>query len=130
MYDKTLVIEALRDAEDVLMLILDRTGEVETVDDFVLTPQGVDLLDATTIRLMAVGESVRKIEKRTEGTLLTQYPNIEWQKIIGMRNHIAHDYHRVDARVVFDAMKNDVPPLLTTIQKIITYLNNEIQKTN
>jgi len=80
MYDKTLVIEALRDAEDVLMLILDRTGEVETVDDFVLTPQGVDLLDATTIRLMAVGESVRKIEKRTEGTLLTQYPNIEWQK--------------------------------------------------
>jgi len=129
MYDKTLILDGLCDIEGALLHVLDRTSDIKTVDGFTLTPQGVDMLDVATVRLMACGEEISKIEKRTEGTLLSKYPEIEWKKIIAFRNFIAHTYFRVDAEVIFDAIQNEVRPLLTTIQKIITDLNNEIQTT-
>jgi len=119
MYDELIVFESLQNVEKSLRHVLDRTSDIKSADDFVLTPHGVDMLDVATIRLMAVGEEIKKIDKRTKGTLLSQYPEIEWKEVIGMRNFIAHDYHRVDAEVIFDAIQNDVLPLLSIIQKII-----------
>jgi len=130
MYDKTLVIEHLKNIEKSLIRVLDRTADIKNADDFALTPHGVDMLDVATVRLMACGEEINKIEKRTNGTLLSQHPEIDWRGAIDMRNFIAHDYHRVEAEVIFDAIQNEVRPLLTTIQKIITDLNNEINRTN
>jgi len=122
MYDKTLVLEQLQNIEVSLQHVLERTSDIKTANDFSSTPHGVDMLDVSTMRLMACGEEINKIDRRTEGTLLTLYPEIEWRKIIGMRNFIAHDYHRIDAEIIFYAIQNDVRPLLATIQKIITDL--------
>jgi len=80
------------------------------------------MLDVATIRLMAIGEEIKKIDKRTQGQLLVQYPNIAWKKIIDMRNFIAHEYFRVDAEEIFNTVQNKVQPLLTTIQQMITDL--------
>ncbi|MCL2417524.1 MAG: DUF86 domain-containing protein [Bacteroidales bacterium] len=124
MYDKSLVLEQLQNIEKSLIRVLDRTSDIKTPDDFTLTPHGVDMLDVATIRLMACGEEIRKIEKRTNGTLLSQYPDTDWRGVVEMRNFIAHDYHRVEAEIVFDTVQNDVRPLLTTIQKIISDLKN------
>jgi uncharacterized protein with HEPN domain len=122
MFDKTLVIDELLDIEETLLHIIDRTSWIKTANDFATTPTGVDMLDVATIRLMAVGEEIKKIDKRTKGQLLVQYPNIDWNKITGMRNFIAHEYFRVDARVIFKTLQKDVQPLLTTIQQMIADL--------
>ena len=122
MYDKTLVIDELLDIEEALVHIIDRTSWIKTADDFSATPRGVDMLDVATIRLMAVGEEIKKIDKRTRGQLLIQYPNINWGNTIDMRNFIAHEYFRVDAEKIFDTVKNDVQPLLTTIRQMIADL--------
>ena len=122
MYDKTLIIDELLDIEETLVHIIDRMTWIKTVDDFTATPRGVDMLDVATIRLMAVGEEIKKIDRRTRGQLLVQYSNIDWGKITDMRNFIAHEYFRVDARKIFDTVKNDVQPLLTTIRQIIADL--------
>jgi uncharacterized protein with HEPN domain len=119
MYDKSLVIDGLRDIEEALLHVIDRTSWVKTPDDFATTPSGVDMLDVATIRLMAVGEEIKKINKRTQGQLLIQYPHIDWKKITEMRNFIAHEYCRVDAVDIFAALQNDLQPLLTTIQQMI-----------
>jgi len=112
----------LRDIEEVLLLIIERTIDVEIADDFALTAEGVDKLDATAIRLMAVGEEIKKIDKRTKGELLKQYPETEWNRIVSFRNFIAHAYFKTDAEDIFRIVKNDVKPLLQTIQKIIVDL--------
>jgi len=122
MYDKTLIIDQLLDIEEALLHIIDRTSWIKTEEDFATTPTGMDILDVTTIRLMAIGEEVKKIDKRTRRQLLVQYPNIDWVKIINMRNLIAHEYFRVDARMIFNSVKNDVEPLLTTVQQMIVDL--------
>ena len=81
MYDKTLVIDGLRDIEEALLHVINRTSWIKTAEDFATTPTGMDMLDVVTIRLMAVGEEIKKINKRTNGQLLVQYPNIDWRKI-------------------------------------------------
>jgi len=122
MYDKSLVIDGLLDIEEALLHIIDRTSWIKTADDFATTPRGVDMLDVSTIRLMAVGEEIKKIDKRTKGQLLVQYPNIDWKEITDMRNFIAHEYFRVEARVIFNTLQNKVQPLLTIIQQMIADL--------
>jgi len=124
MYDKTLVIDILHDIEEALLHIINRTSWIKVAEDFVTTPTGVDMLDVATIRLMAVGEEIKKIDKRTNGQLLVQYPNIDWKKITFMRNIIAHEYFHIDAEEIFDTVQNDVQPLLSTIQQIIADLDN------
>jgi uncharacterized protein with HEPN domain len=122
MYDKTLIIDGLCDVEEALLHIIDRTSWIKTANDFAATPSGVDMLDVVTIRLMAVGEEIKKIDKRTKGQLFIQYPNIDWKSIMDMRNFIAHEYFRVDAVKIFDTVENDVQPLLTTIHRMISDL--------
>jgi uncharacterized protein with HEPN domain len=122
MYDKSLVIDGLLDIEEALLHIIDRTSWIKTAEDFAATPRGLDMLDVATIRLMAVGEEIKKIDKRTKGLLIVQYPNIDWKKITDMRNFIAHEYFRVDAQEIFDIVQNKVQPLLTTIQQMIADL--------
>ena len=119
MYDKSLVIDGLLDIEEALLHVIDRTSWIKTADDFATTPKGVDMLDVATLRLMAIGEEIKKIDKRTKGQLFVQYPNIDWKEITDMRNFIAHEYFRVEAKVIFNTVKNKIQPLLTTIRQII-----------
>jgi len=67
-------------------------------------------------------KKLKKIDKRTQGQLLVHYPNIDWKKIIALRNIIAHEYFYIDAEEIFDTVQNVVLPLLTTIQQIIADL--------
>lgn len=43
-----------------------------------------------------------------------------------MRNHIAHGYFELDADIVFEAVKNDIPPLQEIISKVISILNSNL----
>jgi uncharacterized protein with HEPN domain len=78
------------------------------------------MLDVTAIRLMAVGEEVKKIDKRTDGKLISRYPQIEWRGVMGFRDIIAHGYFHIDAAVVFDTLQNNVRPLLDTVKQMIS----------
>jgi len=122
MYDKSLIVDGLLNIEESLAHVIERTSSIQTVDDFLATPVGVDMLDVTAIRLMAVGEEIKRIDKRTGGELLPKYPNIEWKRIIGLRDFIAHGYFHIDTEVVFDTVQNNVRPLLATIRQMIADL--------
>jgi uncharacterized protein with HEPN domain len=118
MFDKELVFVELQRIEETLLHVLDRTRKISTVDDFLSTPWGMDMLDVACIRLEAVGETLKSIDKHSEGRLLSKYPSIPWKKIMGMRDVIAHHYFEVDAEVVFNIVKNSIPPLLEVIKQM------------
>ncbi len=50
----------------------------------------MEKLDAICMQLLALGESVKNLDKVTDGTLLQQYPSIEWKRVMGMRDVISH----------------------------------------
>ena len=47
-----------------------------------------------------------------------QYPKVEWHKIKGFRNMIAHDYLGIDAEEVWQIISDDIIPLRARIEEI------------
>jgi len=118
MLDKSLVLDCLSKIEQTILHIQDRTKDINSVDDFSRTPSGVDMLDVAVVRLEAIGETVKNIDKNTEGLLLLKYADIPWRKIMKMRDIIAHHYFDVDEEVIFNIIKNDLNILLATIRNM------------
>lgn len=77
----------------------------------------MQLLAANCTLITAIGEGINRINKILPDFLKSNFPGIPWHAIIGMRNHIAHGYFELDADIVFEAVKNDIPPLKEIIQK-------------
>lgn len=69
--------------------------------------------------LQTIGETVRKVDERTEGRLLKQNPATPWKKVIGMRNIISHDYLAIDPEIIFMTVKNQMKPLRKALAQII-----------
>ena len=76
------------------------------------------MLDAVSMRLQVVGETVKKINK-IEPLMFERYPDVEWSKIMRLRDIISHHYEMVDHEIIFDICENHLPRLKSTIQKII-----------
>lgn len=83
-----------------------------------MSPAGLERLESTCMLLIAIGESIKGIDKITEKKLLPQYPEVDWKGAMGIRDIIAHHYFELDAEVVFNVVKNEFPNLLRTIQRI------------
>ena len=80
--------------------------------------------------LIAVGESVKTLDKLTNKQLLPTYPSIDWKGVMGMRDVIAHHYFDVDADAVFSIIKEDIPPLKAAIDFFIKNLFPNDNTTN
>jgi len=98
--------------------IQERFSKIKAAKEFVSTPEGIILLDAITMRLQVIGESVKRIQKINPG-FLDKYPEVEWNKIARLRDLVSHHYEQVDHEIIFDICKNHVPILEQTLQKIM-----------
>ena len=49
---------------------------------------------------------------------LSQYPEVDWKKAMGIRDIITHHYADLHAETVFYTCKRKIPPLLETVRKI------------
>lgn len=70
------------------------------------------------MQLINIGEALKQIDKITDKTLLNKYPEIEWKKVMGMRDIITHHYFDIDAETVFTVCDEHVPELKKTIANI------------
>jgi len=120
MYDKLLALETLKNIEDSLCEVLEWSEDVSSVDDFTNSPTGMMLLNAVCMKLLAVGEEIKGLDRRTDGELLKHYPSVPWKQIKGLRDIIAHRYFSLDAAVIFSVLKGDIPTLLEVIRQIST----------
>lgn len=119
MYDKELLLEVLRQIRTASQTILDRFKPVKTVSDFTDSPAGREKMDSICMLLIAIGESLKKLDKITEGSLLPKYSQIDWKKAKGLRDIISHQYFDVNAEAIFDVCKTKIKILSDTITKIV-----------
>lgn len=122
MFDKNLILHTLDLIDRSLSIIADRTTEIITADDFLLTSSGMTLLDSVCMKLIAIGESVKNLDKLTERELLPVYSEIPWKRVMGVRDIIVHHYFDVDADEIFHICKNDIPILHDVIKRMIADL--------
>lgn len=116
MYKKDHIKILLKRIEESISLILDKTEKIKCPNDFLINPDGMFLLSGVCMQLIFIGENVKSIDKRTNHQYLIQYPEIPWTEIMGLRDIIAHEYHRIDAEEIFQVVKEDLPLLLDSIR--------------
>lgn len=103
------------------ILMLQEWNEgLESTDEWTTSSSGMQKLAANSMLIEAIGEAVKKIEKRVGREFLNQRPEIPWQDVISMRNHIAHGYFELDDAYVFSVIKNDLAPLLEAVEYLIS----------
>ena len=122
MFDNELVQDILNQILDATQKVITRFTPIQTVEDFTDSPEGMEKLDSICMQLMAIGESLKNIDKITNKTLLTRYPEIDWKGAIGLRDIITHKYFDIDAEEIFFVCKKHIPLLSKTIKKIINDL--------
>jgi uncharacterized protein with HEPN domain len=122
MFDKELVKDILLQVYEATQKILKRFEPIRSANDFTNSEYGMEKLDAICMQLIAIGESIKNLEKITENDFLGRYPEIEWKKIKGMRDIISHHYFDVDAEVIYDVCKNHINDLAVTIKKMLEKL--------
>ena len=119
---KGIALDILEDILSAVERIEERTKDIQTVDDFLCSSSGMVLLDATCMLLIAVGESLKSLDKATDGKLLPTYPSIPWKNVKGMRDIIAHHYFDVDAAQILWIVKNEIGSLKVAINYFISEL--------
>ena len=119
MFDKELIQSILRKIQKALETILQRAETIHTSNDFLTTPSGVERLESICMLLIAIGESVKQIDKLTNKTWLTSYPEVDWKGVMGMRDIIAHHYFNIDAGIVFEVIKDQLPVVKSTIDRML-----------
>jgi uncharacterized protein with HEPN domain len=122
MYDRELLIEKLQTLLAALRRIPRRFASITEPSDFYLTEDGEDKLDAICMILIAAGEELKNIDRKTEGKLFPQYPAVRWRGAMGMRDVLAHTYFHVDAEQLFNICKNDIPTMIATLEIMVSDL--------
>ena len=83
------VTDMLRFIEMRTELAIKRTSHITDYNQFLCSPEGMDIFDATCMRLQTIGETTKNIDNMTKGALFASYPQIAWRSIIGLRNIIS-----------------------------------------
>lgn len=69
---------------------------------------------ATERQLEVLGEAANHVSKVTQ----ERFDIIEWARIIGLRNKLAHDYGEILAQRVWKIVQNNVPALYRQLMGI------------
>lgn len=122
MLDEELLYYSLKRIASTIERIIVNSKAIDDAQYYVLSPAGMERLESTCMLLLAIGESIKGIDKITKKQLLTNYPEVDWKGVMGIRDIIAHHYFDIDESIVFDVVKNKLPGMLSTINRMIDEL--------
>ena len=71
--------------------------------------------DAVIHNLQIIGEATKQIPE----AIRQKYPQIEWRKIAGLRDIIAHAYFNVNPKIVWNILTTKLKPLRNCVTLIL-----------
>lgn len=92
--------------------LIEGYSQAKTMEEFIESPQ---LQDAIIRRIEIIGEAVKNLPEDFK----KDHPEIEWQKIAGMRDVLIHQYFGVDLALTWDVVHSDIPDMMLKISRII-----------
>ena len=81
-------------------MIMARTSHIHKVDDFYMNESGMILLDSVCMKLVAVGEAIKNLDKITNKELLLKYPAVNWKDIKKIALHDKEHTHVEEQRIL------------------------------
>ncbi|MGK7946592.1 MAG: DUF86 domain-containing protein [Microcystaceae cyanobacterium] len=71
--------------------------------------------DAVVRNLQIIGEAVKQIPLE----MRSRYPQVEWRKIAGLRDVLAHSYFSLENETIWDVVQTKIPYLLNEVRSIV-----------
>lgn len=78
------------------------------------------IYEAVLYNIFIVGEAANHVSEK----LHNHYDEVPWRQIIGLRNIIAHAYHRLEPEIIWDLVTNDLPVLIAQLKQILDELRD------
>ena len=83
-----------------------------TFEQFAADPRTVD---AVSYAIVVIGEAAKAVQD----TAAKVAPDVPWADIRGMRNQVAHEYFGVDVKVLWETVREDLPPMLASLRGVL-----------
>ena len=65
--------------------------------------------------ILQIGEKVNKLSVE----FVTAHPEMPWRKIVGMRNILVHNYGVVDVEILWNTIRESLPPLYSFCKEML-----------
>ena len=107
-----------RDSSLYLEDILESCGKIERFTEQLSFDQFLEdekTYDAVVRNLEIIGEAAKNIPEDVR----LRYPDIEWRKIAGLRDIIAHEYFGIDDDILWDIIQNKIRSLQSGVRSVV-----------
>ena len=107
-----------RDFKLLLKDILDAINKIEKYSKGLSFPRlenDDQAVDAIVRNLEIIGEAARNLPDEIKLSIA----GIEWKKITGLRNILAHEYFGINKQIVWDIIQNKLLPLKSACGKMV-----------
>lgn len=71
--------------------------------------------DAVVRNLEIIGEALRNVSKK----FTASHPDVPWNKMMGMRNKLIHEYFGVDLEIVWRVVERELPDFKKRVESIL-----------
>jgi uncharacterized protein with HEPN domain len=68
--------------------------------------------------LELLGEAARRVSAAFQSA----HPEVDWRRIVGQRNVLAHEYGAIDQERLYRTGKDNVPALIASLERILEEL--------
>ena len=116
---KRRALQTLFSIDETIRQLIDWNKDIHSTDDFASSQTGMQLLAANAMLISAIGEGVNNVNNKLPDFLSSNFPEIPWREIVGMRNRIVHGYFDLNAEIVLDEIRSGSPQLQEVIKKAI-----------
>jgi len=110
MFEKDM--QNILDIKESINKIINYTKDIHNFEQF---EDNLLVIDAVLMNIVTIGESVARLSK----DFRKRNDKIEWAKIKGLRNIIAHDYFGIDIEEIWQIVKYKIPELNLLIDEIL-----------
>ena len=102
--------------EDILQAIRDIEQYTSNAKDFDEFSSSAMRVHAILYNLEIIGEAVKNIPAAVK----KKYSYVEWRKMAGLRDIVAHEYFGVSLEIIWGVIKNNLPVVKEQIEGILS----------
>ena len=75
---------------------------------------------AVVWQICVIGEAANRVDEDIQ----RQAPEMDWRQMVDMRNVLIHQYHRINYGLVWNTAKDGLPPLITSVRRLLDDQDN------
>jgi len=67
--------------------------------------------------LTELGEALKGLPEETQRDIAERHPDVDWRGMVGLRDVVAHQYHRIDMDLLWPVITIEMPALVEALEE-------------